>query len=50
MVLQIAGARANAYFYLPWIIASSLRLFATNMSNSLVVEGAINKEKTRRLF
>jgi phenylacetate-CoA ligase len=50
MVLQIAGARASAYFYLPWIIASSLRLFATNMSNSLVVEGAINQEKTLDYF
>jgi phenylacetate-CoA ligase len=50
MVLQIAGAKASAYFYLPWIIAGSLRLFATNMSNSLVVEGAINKDKTVDYF
>jgi len=50
MVLQMVGAKASAYFYLPWIIAGSLRLFAANMSNSLVVEGAIDKEKTVDYF
>ena len=45
IVLQLAGDRASAYFYLPWIIANSLRLFAANMSSSLVVEGVIDVEK-----
>ena len=45
IVLQLAGERASAYFYLPWIIANSLRLFAANMSNSLVVEGVIDRQK-----
>lgn len=50
MVFQVAGAKASAYFYLPWIIANSLRLFASNMSNSLIVEGVINQEKTLEYF
>ena len=45
IVLQMAGAKASAYFYLPWIITNSLRLFANNMSSTLVVEGVINSEK-----
>ena len=40
MVTEIAGPRANAYFYLPWIIMSSLLLISTNMMMSLTVEAA----------
>lgn len=50
MVFQLAGAKASAYFYLPWIITNSLRLFATNMSNSLIVEGSIDQRKTMEYF
>ena len=39
MVASQAGARANAYFYPPWMIATSLQLVAINMTTSLTVEG-----------
>jgi O-antigen/teichoic acid export membrane protein len=50
MVLQLAGSKASAYFYLPWMMANSLRLFATNMSSSLIVEGSRNQNQTMVYF
>jgi O-antigen/teichoic acid export membrane protein len=49
MVIQLAGSRASAYFYLPWVIASSLQLVPQNMSVSLVVEGTLDQDKLRSL-
>lgn len=40
IVLNQAGASANAYFYLAWIIALPLMLFSVNMAMALTVEGA----------
>jgi len=40
IVTQDLGARANAFFYPPWIITTSLAAFATSMQISLLVEGA----------
>lgn len=45
MVLYQAGSSASAYFYLPWVIASSLQLVTTNMNVSLIVEGAIDRTR-----
>ncbi len=54
IVAAVAGATANAYFYLAWTIANTLHLIATNMSMSLTVEGATDKSTltthTRRFF
>jgi O-antigen/teichoic acid export membrane protein len=44
MITQFAGADANAYFYLAWIIASSLQVIAANMSTSLTVEATMTTE------
>lgn len=40
IVTQIAGAEANAHFYIAWTIASALQIFAANMATSLTVEAA----------
>src|SRR5437868_2245334 len=40
MVTQLAGTRANAYFYLAWIIAYSLQLVSMYMTISLTVEAS----------
>jgi O-antigen/teichoic acid export membrane protein len=45
LVVSQAGTSANAYFYLPWVIANSLQLVAINMSQSLIVEGAVDQAK-----
>ena len=45
LVLSQAGASANAYFYLAWIIAYSLQLVAMGMTTSLTVEGAGDQTK-----
>jgi O-antigen/teichoic acid export membrane protein len=45
LVIHEAGPAASAYFYPPWLIASSLNLMTTNMSISLVVEGSLDRER-----
>ncbi|CAG0927112.1 hypothetical protein TFLX_00358 [Thermoflexales bacterium] len=40
MVTAFAGPRANAYFYPPWMIVTSLQLVALNMAISFTVEAA----------
>ncbi len=45
IVTQMLGARANAYFYQPWLIAGSLQLVASNMGTSLTVEGAHDQSR-----
>lgn len=47
LVLQQAGASATAYFYQPWVIASSLQLVLFNMATSLTVEAAREPTKLR---
>ena len=37
------GAAANAYFYIPWTIASGLQLVALNMTTSLTVEATFDQ-------
>ena len=50
IVLQLLGSEASAYFYLPWVIASSLRTLITNMGSSLTVEGSLNRAKLQNYF
>ena len=38
---------ANAYFFLPWMIAGGLQLIATNMTTSMVVEAAMDRTQVR---
>ena len=41
IVIGVAGAQANAYFYAPRTVIMALRLFAVSISNSFTVEGAV---------
>jgi O-antigen/teichoic acid export membrane protein/thiamine kinase-like enzyme len=45
LVLEMAGAEANAYFYLAWTIAYSLYLVSRNMGMSLITEAAADETK-----
>ena len=45
LVTEVAGPAANAHFYLPWTIMSSLQLVSVNMSMSLTVEAAHEQDK-----
>jgi O-antigen/teichoic acid export membrane protein len=45
LVVQIAGSSATAYFYLAWVIGSSLQLVTINMAISLTVEGSLNQAR-----
>jgi O-antigen/teichoic acid export membrane protein len=47
IVASQAGVRANAYFYPPWMIASSLQLVAINMTTSLTVEATRDRPRLR---
>jgi len=54
VALQV-GPAANAYFYVAWTMASSLKLVAINMTSALTVEGAadhtsLNRHSHRFLF
>ena len=41
----LPGAAANAYYYAAWAVSFSFRLLAVNMSNALIVEGALAEEQ-----
>jgi O-antigen/teichoic acid export membrane protein len=43
MVTNLVGARANAYFYPPWMIVTALQLVAVNLSTSLTVEATLDR-------
>jgi O-antigen/teichoic acid export membrane protein/thiamine kinase-like enzyme len=45
IVTQLAGAEANAYFYLSWQIAYALYLISLNMGMSLIAEAAADPTK-----
>lgn len=45
IVLERAGATANAYFYMTWTIAYSLYLVSRNMGMSLISEAAADPEQ-----
>lgn len=54
IVMERAGATANAYFYIAWTIAYSLALVSRNMGMSLIAEAAADPGKlalyTRQTF
>ncbi len=45
MVTALAGPRANAYFYPPWMIVTSLQLVALNMAISFTVEATLDRSQ-----
>ena len=47
IVASQAGVRANAFFYPPWMICTSLQLVAVNMTTSLTVEGTRDRPQLR---
>jgi O-antigen/teichoic acid export membrane protein len=49
MVLWRLGPEANAYFAMPWLIASSLNLLIWNVASSLLVEASSEPEKAQAL-
>ncbi|MCA0453698.1 MAG: polysaccharide biosynthesis C-terminal domain-containing protein [Chloroflexi bacterium] len=44
IITQVAGAEANAHFYLAWTIASSLQIAVSNMATSLTVEAIVDSK------
>ena len=44
LVVSVLGKQANAYFYMPQIIATAVDLFVTNLMTSLVVEASRDME------
>lgn len=49
LVLAFMPGAANAYYYSAWAVSFSLRLLAVNMSNALIVEGALAESKVHSL-
>jgi O-antigen/teichoic acid export membrane protein len=47
LVATQVSPQANAYFYMAWTIASSLKLVAMNMTSALTAEGAADKAAAR---
>ncbi|HWE15382.1 MAG TPA: polysaccharide biosynthesis C-terminal domain-containing protein [Solirubrobacteraceae bacterium] len=47
LVLAFMPGPANAYYYSAWAVSFSFRLLAVNMSNALIVEGALAEAKLR---
>jgi O-antigen/teichoic acid export membrane protein len=47
LVTNMAGSSANAYFYLPWTIATSFKLIIANMTTSFTVEVVADNSKLR---
>jgi O-antigen/teichoic acid export membrane protein/thiamine kinase-like enzyme len=45
MVISLAGATANAYFYLSWVIAYTLYLVSRNMGMSFIAEASTDQTK-----
>jgi O-antigen/teichoic acid export membrane protein len=47
IVINQIGPKANAYFYMPWMIATALQLIAVNMTTSFTVEATRDQMKLR---
>jgi O-antigen/teichoic acid export membrane protein len=54
LVTELAGAKANAFFYPPWMIAIAIQLISINIAISFTVEATIDRQKlglyTRRVL
>jgi O-antigen/teichoic acid export membrane protein len=48
IVVAVAGAEANAHFYMAWTVATALDLIAVNTAISLTVEGAHDRDALAR--
>ena len=46
IVTQTLGARATAYFYIPWMLYTGLQLIPQNMALSFMVEASANRSRT----
>jgi O-antigen/teichoic acid export membrane protein len=49
IVTAMLGAKAGAYFYIPWIISSAFGMLSANMSMSLTVEGVLDEGRLATL-
>ncbi len=49
IVTAMLGARAGAYFYIPWIISSAFGMLSANMSMSLTVEAVLDEGRLATL-
>lgn len=47
LVTARVGAAENAYFYLAWLVSTSMQLVGSNMTTSLTVEAAADQSKLR---
>lgn len=45
LVVDLAGARAAAYFYVPWTVTLALRFVAQNLTTSMTVETAFDERR-----
>lgn len=45
LVANLAGVRATAYFYMPWMLATGLQVIAQSLTTSLTVEGAHDERR-----
>jgi O-antigen/teichoic acid export membrane protein len=50
IVVSRAGAEANAYFYMVWVLRGSLDLIPMNMALSLTTEGAMDQSRMPQLM
>ncbi len=47
LVLNLAGARQAAFFFVPWTISMGIRLVAQNMATSMTVEAGFDETRRR---
>jgi len=47
MVINLLGAKSNAYFYMAWALSSVLTLIPAAVANSLLAEGAYDETKLK---
>ena len=45
LVVNVLGAKTNAYFYVAWMVSYLLLTISENVSTSLLAEGSYNQEK-----
>ncbi|MDA8317264.1 MAG: oligosaccharide flippase family protein [Actinomycetota bacterium] len=50
LVVDRLGAQAGAYFYIPWLIATTLPVMVWSVSTSFLVEAATDPGRTRALI
>ena len=48
LIVAVLGAAANAYFYQAWLVATTLALFASGMTDSFTAEAAADRPRIGR--